>query len=428
MKAIGYTAPGPLDGAGALIEFDAERPSPGPRDLLVAVKAVSVNPVDSKVRSGAPAEPAPRILGFDAAGVVVATGAEVTLFKAGDEVFYAGDINRPGSNAQFQLVDERITARKPASLSFAEAAAVPLTAITAWEMLFDCFGITEGAGEDAALLIIGGAGGVGSIMIQLAKALTGLTAIATASRPETSAWARQMGADHVVDHHQPLDQEMAKLGLTPRYVAALTQTDQHFDAIIELIAPRGHVSVIDDPATLDIKPGTSESVFRDLSERVTHAAVMALPPFDLPDRFSVEIIRKEPLVLLSRQDAGKTRRERLENNPYICFDSKSWAGGGAVKFLQDEGIKIDPFYDLDALEPIGKLVQEGMGVSLVPYWSGLDPAAADLRLDVIRNERYCRRIALVTPKDTTRPQEVQALRTALLSDSLACTCGKRGDC
>lgn len=260
MKAIGYTAPGPLDGAGALIEFSAERPSPGPRDLLVAVKAVSVNPVDSKVRSGAPAEPAPRILGFDAAGVVVATGAEVTLFKAGDEVFYAGDINRPGSNAQFQLVDERITARKPASLSFAEAAAVPLTAITAWEMLFDCFGITEGAGEDEALLIIGGAGGVGSIMIQLAKALTGLTVIATASRPETSAWARQMGADHVVDHHRPLDQEMAKLGLAPRYVAALTQTDQHFDAIIELIAPRGHVSVIDDPATLDIKPGKRKAL------------------------------------------------------------------------------------------------------------------------------------------------------------------------
>ncbi|MCX6855734.1 MAG: LysR substrate-binding domain-containing protein [Verrucomicrobia bacterium] len=169
---------------------------------------------------------------------------------------------------------------------------------------------------------------------------------------------------------------------------------------------------------LEINPGTSESVFRDLSQWITHAAVMALPHYDLPDRFSVDIIRKEPLVLLSRQDAGKTRRERLEKNPYIRFDSKSWAETGAAKFLQDEGIQIEPCYDIDALEPIGKLVQEGMGVSLVPYWAGLDLDAANLKVDVIRNERYCRKIALVTPKDTTRPHAVQALKAALLSDSL----------
>ena len=164
---------------------------------------------------------------------------------------------------------------------------------------------------------------------------------------------------------------------------------------------------------LEIKPGTSESVFRDLSERSVHAAVMALPPFVLPDRFSVEIIRKEPLVLLSLPNAGKTRRERLENNPYIQFDSKSWAGGGAAKFLKDEGIQIPPFYELDALEPIGRLVREGMGVSLLPYWSGLDHETAGLKVDIIRNERYCRSVALVTPKDTTRPQAVQMLRAAL---------------
>ena len=218
----------------------------------------------------------------------------------------------------------------------------------------------------------------------------------------------------VADFHE-LGAHLGSVGLTGRFSLGT------ISSVLTEVLPKAvrRLARTAPNLALDIKPGTSESVFRDLSERVTHAAVMALPPFDLPDRFSVEIIRKEPLVLLSRQDAAKTRRERLENNPYICFDSKSWAGGGAVKFLQDEGIKIDPFYDLDALEPIGKLVQEGMGVSLVPYWSGLDPAAADLRLDVIRNERYCRRIALVTPKDTTRPQAVQALRTALLSDFLA---------
>lgn len=169
--------------------------------------------------------------------------------------------------------------------------------------------------------------------------------------------------------------------------------------------------------TLEIKPGTSESVFRDLSERVTHAAVLALPPFALPERFAVEVLRKEPLVLLSRHDAGRTRRERLEKNPYICFDPKSWAGSGAVQFLKDAGIQVRSFYELDALELISKLVQEGMGVSLVPYWSGLDPESRELKVDVIRNENYCRKIALVTPRDTTRPHAIQALKAALLSDS-----------
>lgn len=168
---------------------------------------------------------------------------------------------------------------------------------------------------------------------------------------------------------------------------------------------------------LEIKPGTSEAVYRNLSEKTVHAGILALPPFALPDHFSVEIIRKEPLVLLSRKDAGKTRRERLENNPYICFDPKSWADAGAAKFLKDEGIQIDPVYELDTLEPIGKLIQEGMGVSLIPYWSGLVRETDDLRIDVIRNEKYCRRIALGTPKDTTRPQAVKALKAALLSDS-----------
>jgi len=167
---------------------------------------------------------------------------------------------------------------------------------------------------------------------------------------------------------------------------------------------------------LEIKPGTSESVFNDLSEHKLDAAVLALPPFKLPGRFAVEVIREEPLVLLSKKGMGKTRREILESNPYICFDSQSWAGSGAVNFLKDEKIHIEPFYELDALEPIEKLVQEGMGVSLVPHWPGLDLNAKEIESDVIKSNRYHRKMALVTPHDTTRPQVVEVLRNALHSD------------
>lgn len=254
MKAIGYSDAGPLSAPDALIEFDADRPEPGPMDLLVEVQGISVNPVDVKVRANLQPEDGPRILGFDAAGIVRQAGTETTRFRVGDEVFYAGDITRPGTNAAFHVVDERIVGRKPASLDAVEAAGMPLTTITAWEMLFDCFGIREGEGSGDALLVIGGAGGVGSIMIQLAKKLTGLQVIATASRPETRAWVERMGADHVVDHRAPLDEGMKALGVSPRYVAALTHTDRHFQSIIELIQPRGHLALIDDPDSLDILP------------------------------------------------------------------------------------------------------------------------------------------------------------------------------
>ena len=169
-------------------------------------------------------------------------------------MFYAGDITRPGSNAAFQVVDERIAGRKPSSLGFAEAAGMPLTTITAWEILFDSFGLKEGEGAGDTLLVIGGAGGVGSILIQLAKKLTGLNVIATASRHDTRAWVEKMGADHVVNHRKPLDEEIKALGISPRYVASLTNTDQHFESVIELIKPRGHIALIDDPKTLDIVP------------------------------------------------------------------------------------------------------------------------------------------------------------------------------
>lgn len=253
MKAIGYTDAGPISAENALIEFETETPQPGPNDLLVEVRGVSVNPVDVKLRAAVqPETPTPRILGFDAAGVVKAVGPGVTKFQPGDEVFYAGDITRPGTNSQFHLVDERIVGRKPVSLNFAEAAGIPLTSITAWEILFDSFGLKESEGTDESLLVIGGAGGVGSILIQLAKKLAGLTVIATASRDDTRAWVKKMGADFTVNHRNPLDEEMKALGIAPpRYVAALTHTDKHFASIRELIKPRGHIALIDDPESLD---------------------------------------------------------------------------------------------------------------------------------------------------------------------------------
>ena len=260
MRAIGYTNAGPISADNPLIEFETDIPEPGPNDLLVDVRGISVNPVDVKVRTNMQPEGAPRILGFDAAGIVKEVGAETTRFKPGDEVFYAGDITRPGSNAEFQIVDERIVGRKPSSLGFADAAGMPLTTITAWEILFDNFGLKEGDGEGDALLVIGGAGGVGSIMIQLAKKLMGLKVIATASRPDTRAWVEKMGADHVVNHCSPLDEEMKALGISPRYVASLTNTGDHFASVVELIKPRGHIAVIDDPGVLDIVPLKSKAL------------------------------------------------------------------------------------------------------------------------------------------------------------------------
>ncbi|MEO0804266.1 MAG: zinc-binding alcohol dehydrogenase family protein [Cyanobacteria bacterium J06642_2] len=254
MKAIGYTDAGPISVANALLEFETDVPQPGPNDLLVEVRGISVNPVDVKLRANVRPDGAPRILGFDAAGIVKEVGSETTRFRPGDEVFYAGDITRPGTNAALHVVDERIVGRKPSSLGFAEAAGMPLTSITAWEILFDSFGLKESEGVGETLLVIGGAGGVGSILIQLAKTLTSLNVIATASRDETRAWVEKMGADRVINHRNPLDEELKALAVSPRYVAALTHTDRHFEAIGNAIAPRGHIALIDDPKTLDIVP------------------------------------------------------------------------------------------------------------------------------------------------------------------------------
>jgi len=253
MRAIAYSHAGlPIDDAQALIDIDLPLPQPGPRDLRVAVRAVAVNPVDTKVRRNM-ATDGPRVLGWDAVGIVDAVGSEVTLFQPGDAVYYAGVIDRSGSNAEYQLVDERSVGRKPASLDDAAAAALPLTAITAWELLFDRLRIAEGAGEGQTLLVIGAAGGVGSILVQLARRLTRLTVIGTASRPETQDWVYAMGAHHVIDHSQPLAEGLARLGIAQvEHVASLTHTDQHFAQIVEVLAPQGQLGLIDDPGQLDV--------------------------------------------------------------------------------------------------------------------------------------------------------------------------------
>lgn len=255
MKAIGYFKPGAIDRSDALVDLDLPAPAPGPRDLLVRIKAVSVNPVDTKVRAGAqPPEGEARILGWDAAGVVEAVGADVTLFRAGDEVWYAGDLTRSGTNAELHVVDERIVAHKPKSLDWSAAAALPLTTLTAWELLFDRLRVPYGQKRGkGSILIINGAGGVGSILVQLARRLTGLTVIATASRPETIEWVRQMGAHHVIDHHKPLDEELARAGIPEvDYVAGLTSTEKHLPLFPKIIKAQGHLALIDDPKAFDI--------------------------------------------------------------------------------------------------------------------------------------------------------------------------------
>ena len=250
MKAVAYYHSLPADHADALQDVDLPTPPPGPRDLLVEVKAISVNPVDTKIRRNvAPTDGDAKVLGWDASGIVKAVGSEVSLFQPGDRVYYAGAINRAGANSELHVVDERIVGHMPNSLPFAEAAALPLTAITAWELLFERLQITQGNTDlGQSLLIVGAAGGVGSILVQLARQLTGLTVIGTASRPETQAWVRELGAHHVIDHRQPLSEELKRIGIDQvTHVASLTQTDQHFAQLVEALAPQGRLALIDDP-------------------------------------------------------------------------------------------------------------------------------------------------------------------------------------
>lgn len=253
MKAVGYRQPLPVDHSAALEDLELAHPALEPRDVLVRVRAVSVNPVDVKVRASAvPAAGQPRVLGWDAVGTVEAVGTGATLFKPGDRVYYAGVINRPGSNSELHAVDERIVALAPASLSDAQAAALPLTTITAYELLFDRFRVSKGGGAGQTLLVVGGAGGVGSMLIQLARQLTQLRVVATASRAETRQWCLDMGAHAVIDHSKPLAAELAGTGLGQAdLVASLTHTAKHYAQIIESLKPQGALGCIDDMARLD---------------------------------------------------------------------------------------------------------------------------------------------------------------------------------
>jgi zinc-binding alcohol dehydrogenase family protein len=263
LKAIAYKTTGPIDREDALQDITLPKPTAEGRDLLVKVNAVSVNPVDTKVRQRQePEEGGWVVLGFDAVGSVEAVGSEVKSFKPGDSVFYAGAINRPGTNSEYHLVDERIVGHAPTSISNAEAAALPLTAVTAWEMLFDRLDVNRPTAQGAnTILVIGGAGGVGSIAIQLLRAMTNMTVIATASRPETRDWVIKCGAHYVIDHHQSLASEVEKLGLgAPGFVFSTTNTGSHLADIVELIAPQGRFGVIDDPENFSASPFKRKAV------------------------------------------------------------------------------------------------------------------------------------------------------------------------
>jgi zinc-binding alcohol dehydrogenase family protein len=280
MKAVGYKKPLPIDDQDSLIDFETTKPEPKGRDIRVAVKAISVNPVDYKVRKrAAPPGGEVKILGYDAAGVVDAVGADVTLFKPGDEVFYAGSIQRSGTNAEFHLVDERIVGKKPKSLTFAQAAALPLTSITAWELLFDRLGAVPGKSIDPrTLLITGGAGGVGSILIQLARRLTGLTVVATATRAESQKWCLDLGAHAVIDHGKPMKEQIETLKPPPvALVASLTFTEQHYKSIAEFMAPQGKFGLIDDPAEFAM------SVFKGKAISVHWESMFTRSSFQTPD-------------------------------------------------------------------------------------------------------------------------------------------------
>jgi NADPH2:quinone reductase len=301
MKAVGYKVPGPIESEASLIDINLPTPSPSGRDLLVEVKAVSVNPVDYKVRrSTAPEDSEWKVLGWDAAGIVRSVGPEATLFQPGYEVFYAGSITRPGTNAELHLVDERIVGRKPASLDWAEAAALPLTALTAWEAIFDRLDVNKPvSGAAPAILIIGGAGGVGSVAVQIARQRTGLTVIATASRPETQEWVRTLGAHHVLDHSEPLATQIKALSIgSPAFIFSTTHTADHVADIVELIAPQGRLCLIDDPAGFDIM------AFKRKAVSIHHELMFTRSIYGTPDMAEQGRILNEVSALV---DSGKLR-------------------------------------------------------------------------------------------------------------------------
>ena len=309
MKAVAYQKALPITDRFALQDVELPVPQAGPRDLLVDVAAIAVNPVDVKIRASVNPEPGQwKVLGWDAVGTVRAVGQNVTMFRPGDRVWYAGAIHRAGANAEQHVVDERVVALAPTTLPNADAAALPLTAITAWEMLFHRLGVARGnETQGGSILIVGAAGGVGSILTQLARQLTGLTVIGTASRLETADWVTQMGAHHVLDHAKPLAEELRRMGLNaPEYVVSLTQTDQHFAQIAELIAPQGKLGLIDDPlaGSIDIGKLKRKSVSLHWELMFTRSL------FETPDMMEQHLLLTEVAQLV---DAGQLRSTKGEH-------------------------------------------------------------------------------------------------------------------
>lgn len=316
MKAIGYQHPQPIEASTSLQNITLPSPVAQGHDLLVEVRAVSVNPVDAKLRASA--APAPgqeyKVLGYDASGIVRAVGPDVTLFKEGDRVYYAGAITRPGTNSELHLVDERIVGHMPVSLDFAQAAALPLTSITAWELLFDRLGVLPGKKPNPkSLLVIGAAGGVGSILVQLARRLTALTIIGTASRPETQAWVKELGAHHVIDHTQPLTAGLAGIGMSQvDIIISLNNTSAHLPQILEVLAPQGQFGLIDDPATLDIMP------FKRKAISVHWEMMFVRSLFGTADMIAQHHLLNEVAQLV---DAGLVRTTLAENLGSINADN-----------------------------------------------------------------------------------------------------------
>lgn len=306
MKAIAYQTAGPISQDEALLNIELPVPVATGRDLLVEVKAVSVNPVDTKIRNAVSAQENQwKVLGWDATGVVKATGPDVTLFKPGDRVWYAGDISRQGSNAEFQLVDERIVGHMPSSLSFANAAALPLTSITAWEMLFDRLQLSrEKSHAGQSLLIIGASGGVGSIMTQLARQLTDIHIIGTASRPETQDWVHDLGAHQVISHKNSIQSALTEIGIeSVDYVVSLTHTDQHFSDIVNILAPQGRFGLIDDPAQLDVTQLKRKSVSLHWELMFTRAL------YETPDMQQQHHLLNQVATLIDQENIRSTANE-----------------------------------------------------------------------------------------------------------------------
>jgi len=326
MKAIGFYQYLPVENPESLVEVEIPTPEPGARDLLVRVKAVSVNPVDVKVRSRLKTvEKQPKIIGWDVAGVVESIGSEVSLFRPGDEVYYAGDITRPGCNSQLHVVDERIVGRKPASLSFEQAAAMPLTTITAWEALFDRLGVEKGAPAEQdrkSVLAIGGAGGVGSIAIQLAKKVAGCRVVATASRDDSAAWCRKMGADEIINHHKSFGEEFKRIGSDEvDYILCFNSTEKHIQNMADVIKPQGRICTIVE--TKDSQP-VNISLFQAKSVGFMWELMFTRPMFKTPDMQAQHDLLNETAQLL---DDGVLQTTMTENGGPLTAENLRKAHG-----------------------------------------------------------------------------------------------------